>query len=310
MAVAPRYALAQENEDRSKLAKALASHIMGAIADLEGQSQQAVKEYYKSLQYNPNSYLTRLRLGAHYTQMGMFDEAFEQLSQVPVLNPADLQSRYLLALIYSNQKKFDLAAAEYEIILKALASESSENVNLYFYLGQLYYAQNHFDKAIVQFLKIIESNPKNTELRNLIGSLYVELNQETLAIDMFQKVLEIEPNNDFSLNSLGYIYAEQGNNLDVALNLINRAIAIVPDSAAYLDSLGWVYYKQGRYQEALDILVKAESKAKDPTIFEHIGDVYLAMKKYSDAKNYWKKAHELNLDKVKLIEKIKKVEGL
>lgn len=309
MAVPPRLVFAQENKERVKLSKALAHHIMGATADLYENSALAIREYNESLAYNPDSYLTRFRLGAHYARMGLLDEALEHLAQVSVLNPEDIQSRYILALIYSAQKKFDLAAAEYEIILKNLATESPENVNLFFYLGQLYYAQFQYDKAIAQFLKILEKNPKNVEMRNFIGALYVELKQDNQAIAMFKEVLNMEPDNDMALNSLGYIYAEQGNNLDEAMTLVKRAIAIVPDSAAYLDSLGWVYYKQGRYQEALDTLFQAQKKIKDPIILEHIGDVYLALKKNSEAKEYWKRAYELRPSESRLLEKIKRIEG-
>ena len=143
---------------------------------------------------------------------------------------------------------------------------------------------------------------------SFLVALYVEMNREGQAIDTFKKVLELDSNNDTALNSIGYIYAEQGSNLEEAMNLVNRALVIVPDSAAYLDSLGWVHYKQGRYQEALKFLMKADDKMHDPVIFDHIGDVYLALKQLSEAKKYWMKSIELNPDQTNILEKIKRAE--
>ena len=90
IAVTPRYVFAQEDIERLKFAKALAHHIMGATSDLNGDDDQAIREYNESLVYNPNSYLTRLRLGIYYARMGMLEEALNHLTQVSVLNPDDI----------------------------------------------------------------------------------------------------------------------------------------------------------------------------------------------------------------------------
>ena len=240
--------------------------------------------------------------------MGRFDDAIKQLVLVPSLNPKDIQSHYLLALIYSSQKKFDNSVAEYELILKSLATESPDNVDVYYYLGQLYYAQHEYAQAIEQFKKILASQPQNAEMMYFLGSLYVEIDREDQAIDIFKKALAVDPDHDGVLNSLGYIYAEQGNNLEEAMRLVDRALAIAPDSAAYLDSLGWVYFKQGRYNDALKALLKADEKEHDPVIFEHLGDVCLALKQSDEAKQYWKKSIELDPNQKSVIDKIERLE--
>lgn len=308
VAVPFRLAFSDEIADRSAMAQAIAHHIMGATCDFYGLTAQAVGEYKEALTYDPGSYLTRLRLGANYARIGKLDDAVEQLVLIEKSNPEDRQSRYLLALIYSAQKKFDKAAEEYEVILKSWTAESPDSGDAYFYLGQLYYSQHDYEKAVVQFKKVLELNPQNVELLSFLGALYVDMNREDDAIVMFKKVLELDSNNDAALNSLGYIYAERGSNLEEAMKLINHALAIVPDSAAYLDSLGWVHYKQGKYQEALKFLMKADEKMHDPVIFDHIGDVYLALKQLSEAKKYWMKSIELNPEQKDILEKIQRVE--
>ena len=308
IAVPVRVVFSDEIADRSTMAKAIAHHIMGSTCEFYGLTVQAVGEYQQATTYDPKSYLTRLRLGTNLARMGRFDDAIKQLVLIPALNPKDIQSHYLLALIYSSQKKIDNSAAEYEIILKSLATESPENIDVYFYLGQLYYARHDYAKAIEQFKRVLALQPQNAEMMYFLGSLYVEIDREDQAIDIFKKALAVDPSHDGVLNSLGYIYAEQGNNLEEAMRLVKRALAILPDSAAYLDSLGWVYFKQGRYDDALKALLKADAKEHDPVIFGHLGDVCLALRHSDEAKKYWKKSIELNPDQKSVLDKIERLE--
>src|SRR5262249_28548109 len=71
------------------------------------------------------------------------------------------------------------------------------------------------------------------------------------------------------------------------------------DNAAYLDSLGWVLFKQQRSKEALPYLAQA---VEDPTegqsleIYDHLGDVYLALGQTAEAVEAWKKGLTLPAD--------------
>jgi tetratricopeptide (TPR) repeat protein len=295
--------------ERIAKSKAIAHYMMGVTYDLFELGPQAVEEYEKAALLDPNSATTRLRLGADYARLGRLDEAINHLVLVQVLDPQDLQSHYLLALIYSTQKKFDKAAVEYEKILKSLTKTNPQNTDIYFYLGQLYYSQHQYDKAIAQFEKILTIEPKNVEMMYFLGSIYVEAGKNQTGIEVFQKAITIDPEHDGLLNSLAYVYAEQGDHLDDALDLVRRALKIDPDNAAYLDSLGWVYFKKGDYVEALKALMKAQEEAKDAVICEHIGDVYLALKQENEAKKYWRKSLDLDPTQKHILEKIGQLES-
>jgi tetratricopeptide (TPR) repeat protein len=295
--------------ERITKSKAIAHYMMGVTYDLYEMGAEATTEYEKAALLDPNVASTRLRLGADYARLGRLDDAVNHLVLVQVLDPEDLQSHYLLALIYSTQKKFDKAAVEYEKILKSLTKTNPNNTDVYFYLGQLYYSQHQYDKAIAQFQKILTIEPKNVEMMYFLGSIYVEAGQSQKGVDEFKKALAIDPDHDGLLNSLAYVYAEQGLHLDEALGLVNRALKIDPQNAAYLDSLGWVYFKKGDYVEALKALMKALDEAKDAVICEHIGDVYLALKQENEAKKYWRKSLELDPGQKHILEKIGQLES-
>ena len=291
-------------EDRVALSKGLAHYMMGQVYDLLGFTNRAVLEYEKAAQFDDSSFAVRLRLGTDYARLNMLPEAIDQLKFVNKLNPDDLQSRYLLALIYSNQKEYDKAAQEYEIILKKFSAAEPENVEIYGYLGQLYYSQRKYDKAIEQFEKVLQLEPKNPDVLYLLGSLYIEVNQKDKSIDALQKSIEIEPMHDGSLNALGFLYAEENIKLEEAEQLVNRALAISPDNGAYLDSLGWVYFKKGEYDKAVETLKKADSVLKDAVIYDHLGDVYFKMNQADEALKNWELSIGLQPGQEKVIEKI------
>jgi tetratricopeptide (TPR) repeat protein len=282
---------------------------MAVCHDLNGESAQAINEYQKSVKYNGSETAPRLKLGAYYLRLNNIKKAIIQLKTVTRISPQDPEAHYLLALIYSSEHQFDLAASEYEIILKNAAHDDPSNTDVFMYLGQLYYAQGKYPKAIEQFLKVLNVDPGNTTAFNLLGSVYADSNDHPKAIELFRKVLKIDPENSEALNSLGYTYAQDGVHLDEAIRMVRQAIEIDPANGAYYDSLGWALYKKGRYARALEALQKATDYIEDEALYDHIGDVYKALKKYPLACQYWRKSLDLDPHQILVQQKIKELEN-
>lgn len=127
------------------------------------------------------------------------------------------------------------------------------------------------------------------------------------AADLFKRAIDLDPADSAQAsNYLGYMWADQNTHLDEAENYIQRALTAEPDNGAYLDSLGWLHYRRGKYDQALAELLKALEALKedDPTVFEHIGDTYAALKDTAKALEFWQKALALDKDNKKLARKI------
>jgi len=274
-------------------AQALAHYTMGLSHDWNDLPDQALLEYEKAVQLDPNNYVIHLKLGVAYARSKKLDKSIEELKKASELNPKDVEAHYLLAIIYSSQSKEDKATGEYEIILKKLSEENPESAEVFALLGQLYYSQGKTQAAIDQFEKILAKNPKNSETLSILGSLYLDLSKRDKAVDCFKKSIEIDPQNDGSLNSLGYLYAEDGKNLNEAASLIQRALEIDPENGAYLDSMGWVYYQKGDYEKARLFLEKSLQFAKDPAIYDHLGDTFLKLNDPTAALHAWEKSLEM-----------------
>jgi tetratricopeptide (TPR) repeat protein len=298
------------HKDRVAMAKSLAHYVMGNQYDFLEETNYAVLEYEKAVRFDEGSYLIHLRLGTGYARLNMLTEAIEHLEIVHRLNPGDMQSHYLLALIYSNQKQYDKAAREYEMILKTFSKAEPQNIEVYGYLGQLYYSQRKYDQAIDQFEKMLALEPLNADVMYMLGSLYLEVDQKDRAMEILKKSIGIDPEHDGSLNTLGYLYGEEGKDLDEAMDLVSRALKIDPNNGAYLDSLGWIYYKKGMHEKALEILIRADKFLKDPVIYDHMGDVCHKLNRVEDALKYWGLSLEILPGQKDVIQKIEAAKNI
>ncbi|MCS6850151.1 MAG: tetratricopeptide repeat protein, partial [Gemmataceae bacterium] len=129
------------------------------------------------------------------------------------------------------------------------------------------------------------------------------------ATEHLQRLLKDKPNDPTYNNDLGYIWADHNRNLEEAERLIRKALEedrkqrradpdLRPeddkDNAAYLDSLGWVLFKQKKYQEAKKYLLEAvkDKEGQHVEIYDHLGDVHMALGEKAEAMAAWKKAIE------------------
>src|SRR5262249_16012917 len=111
----------------------------------------------------------------------------------------------------------------------------------------------------------------------------------------FRKVLTVTPPSDpqaaATLNYLGYMNADRGVKLDESLGMIKQALSFEPNNGAYLDSLGWAYFKLGKYDLAEESLNKAAvHMSSDPTVQEHLGDLYQKTGRLKLAAAHWDRA--------------------
>jgi tetratricopeptide (TPR) repeat protein len=158
-----------------------------------------------------------------------------------------------------------------------------------------------------QRLKKKEREKFADEYRYTLSGVYSEMNQVDKAAEQLKTLLAHEPDNPTYNNDLGFIWADKGVNLAEAEKYIRRAIeedrklrkktkGLKPeedkDNGAYLDSLGWVLFKQGKPKEARPYLIDAahDKDGQHIEIYDHLGDVHMALGEKAEAIAAWKKA--------------------
>ena len=199
-----------------------------------------------------------------------------------------------MKMVYASQLA-DLGQADSAIAqVKALLKGTPDDRQVYISLAQMYARLKRWPDADEALSKAdgLSNKQEDKEYINFLRASNLERQKKyDQAEDLFRKVLANDPQNAVTLNYLGYMLADRNMKLDEALTLIKKAIELEPASGAYLDSLGWAYFRMGKYDLAEESLLKASQKiGTDPTVQDHLGDLYQKTGRLKLAAAHWERA--------------------
>lgn len=273
--------------------------------------------------------LTKAYLGGEDHQ-----KAVEHLEQMLRNDPTNAQVHYLLGWLAQEQKNMQVAedhfrravilAPRYEPAYYGLATtqmaqekvddalvtlgEARHRFQQRFQMERLeamcHMQKEEFAEALRHFTAA-EIIAQAMEPESLDGFFYFqygaayERNGDYLSAERhLKKCLELMPDFPEAQNYLGYMWADRGTNLQEALELIQAALKAQPDNAAYLDSLAWVLFKLDRSGEALEQMRRAIDliEEPDPTLYDHLGDIYEALHMPDQAVKAWRRSVEIQAD--------------
>lgn len=200
--------------------------------------------------------------------------------------PNDRMVRMVHASLLADTGNVDGAAAE----IRGLMRGDKDRETL-LALAQIYEKGKKFDeqgKALDAAEKLADSGQEKSTIYFMRGAMYEKMKDFDRAEAEFRKVIAMDPENASAMNYLGYMFADRGVRLEEAFKLVSRALELEPGNGAYLDSLAWVKFHQNNLPEAENLLLRAlERIGKDPTVHDHLGDVYFKQGKIKDAITQW-----------------------
>ena len=226
----------------------------------------------------------------------MYREALER-------DPKKLTAYLSWCSLYTREKNYKKARDIFEQALKHIDRNSEPGI---FFEARVLTALKEFDKAEPLFQVLLRKNPEQVNYVYNYALMCYDAQKFEKAETLFRKVLKENPDNADAYNNLGYMLAEQGIKLDEAKDFIKKALYLRPGAAYMIDSLGWVYYQKGDYITARKHLLRAESLSlEDPVLYDHLGDTFQKLGDLEKAREYWKRAFELDPDIPGLKGKIK-----
>jgi tetratricopeptide (TPR) repeat protein len=188
----------------------------------------------------PKSNDARLTLARQLADTGHADEGITMAKNLLQADPKDMEVYFQMSQIYTDLRQWKDASDTLDAAEK-LASKKEDQTMVLFERAMMADRAKRYDEAEADF----------------------------------RKVLAVQPDNALTLNNFGFMLADRGVKLDEALAMIRKAVQLEPTNYAYLDSLGWAYFRLGQYTQAEDNLQRAISRgASDPTVHDHLGDVY------------------------------------
>lgn len=144
------------------------------------------------------------------------------------------------------------------------------------------------------------------QIRYMLSNVYSAWKKLELCENELLEILKNDPTNATANNDLGYIWADHNKNLKEAEEMIRKAIDLDQrqrklatqdevENAAYIDSLGWVLFRRGDLTGAAKELERAVSlpDGDDPTLWDHLGDVYMRMGRFMQAQSAFERSVQL-----------------
>ncbi|HVN79972.1 MAG TPA: tetratricopeptide repeat protein [Terriglobia bacterium] len=219
----------------------------------------------------------------------------------------DADMRVLYDDLLAESGKSDQAIKDLEGLLK----NNDEDFKIYYALIQIYQRDKKFEEAEKVAFKAEKDFKSKESFYFTLGSLYERQKEYDKAEETFKKVLALNPKHAPTLNYWGYMLADRGVRLEQSLDLIKRAVDLDPNNGAYLDSLGWAYFKLNQLSEAEKYLKKAQERVRrDPTIHDHLGDLYYQNSQYDEAQKAWESSIANHQDDEEMHKVQKKLDDL
>jgi len=149
-------------------------------------------------------------------------------------------------------------------------------------------------KAVEDFSKAIELDPKSAVLWNNRGSAYGNLGQWDKALDDLAEAVQLSPRDHHCWSCRAWAYANL-RQWDKAIADYSKAIELDPENASYRNRRGFPYYELGQHDKALADYSKAiELDPENAFYWNFRGFAYAGMRQYGKALADYAKAIELD----------------
>jgi tetratricopeptide (TPR) repeat protein len=246
-------AFAQSNDAKAKFNAGLTAKKANNMATAEKELLEAVKldATYTS---------AWLELGTVQFNLKKLPQAEESFKKVTTLDPANQSGFYNLGMVLLTEKKYQLSEAS---LLKSLQLKSGD-AETQKGLGQLYFQQNNWDKAIEYYKLYNTANSVDGKSHFFLAKAFKEKGDLASAEAEYMQAVKIEPKLADAHVNLGNLQMAQ-KKTGAAIASYKAAIAADKNMALAYYALAGAYQENQNYDAALqsykDFVRLAEGKA-------------------------------------------------
>lgn len=312
-----------------------ANNNLGELYEKLNKYEEALECYNKQLQIEEDDYYYINRAWC-YMKLHRYSEAEKDFNNVIETNPQNIYAYNGMGKMFMEQKEYEKAAEYFKKLLdvdntdyskytydnicecyeklkenKLAEKYLSEAIEKYpndesFYLSRGLFYSNHDEKAkaLEDYEKAININPKYSYAYNNMGVVYRDMKQYEKAIEFYKKAIAIKPNNDKANENIGNVYLYNLKDYEKAVFYYTKHIELISDSAgvyreraeAYIE-LGEIEMAKQDYTIALRYYLEELPDNEDyPCIYKNIGLCHEHLGEFDEAILYYKKSIELSLE--------------
>jgi tetratricopeptide (TPR) repeat protein len=218
----------------------------GAAYGNLGNHRQAISDYDRAIEINPQYAEAYNNRGAAYGKLSDQRQAISDFDRAIKINPEYAAAYNNRGFAYGNLGNHRQAISDFDRAIKI----NPELALTYINRGVAYGILGNNRQAISDYDRAVEINPGYAEAYNNRGIAYGELGNLNQAISDYGRAVEINPEYAEAYNNRGIAYSELANYRQ-AISDYDRAIEINPEYARAYINRGTAYRKLGNHRQAI-----------------------------------------------------------
>lgn len=208
-----------------------------------------------------------------------------------------------------------------EMLYKALELES-ENIEILFQIGELYFLLNNFPRSIQYLEKVLQKNDRHTESLRILEKIYAQTNEAQKAYLTAEKLYSIskkeddlielikicsqmknlikieelekpQETNDKVLFAIAKAYYDNGKS-ETAKSKLQETLKLNPENENALVLLGKIYFDESEFEKSKNIFNTFPKTTQNPEILNYMGLFALEDMNFIDAIKFFSKASHIN----------------
>ena len=213
----------------------------------QGKYQEAIDIFSNILEHEDDNAEIYNNMGLCYTKLGNFEQAEKSYTKAIKLNPLIPQTYINLSDLY--YKSGDLAGAIG--VLERGSYEIEDNYVIAHLLARVYIEDSRYDMAITELEKILDAQPENYDAFYDLGRVYFELGNYEASISNFENVIEYKEDNEYLYYYLGQAY-EANNEVDKAISNYLKSVTYNEKFALPYKKLGILFLAREDFEDAIE----------------------------------------------------------
>ena len=222
---------------------------------MAGRYEEAVETLKTSITVDPKKPSTNFDLGVAYWMLSDHKSAKGYLESAVTFDPAHPYTHYYLSKVYRGEGDLKKAILQGELAAYILGNVWNPEVALY--LGDLYGEAGMFQKALLQYQKLVDEKEYAFEANYNLGIAYGAFGDFEKAEKHLSMALDLNDDDPMVYYALGKLYSQKDDTLKKALGYAEDALKSDPTNHRFLYLVGWIYYRMGDDEDALVFMKKA-----------------------------------------------------
>jgi len=212
-----------------------------------GRVQEAIEQYERAVQINPDFAGAHDHLGTALMQAGKTQEAIQHYERAVQIKPDYAGAYFNLGEASAELRRSKDAIRHYEEALRIKPEYAEAHVNL----GNELLAQGKLQDAIAHYKEALRIKPEQAEAHLNFGNALLGQGKLQDAMAHYKEALRIKPDYPQAHDNLGSALAQSGR-LPEAMTHWEEALRLKPDDVEAHYNLGLALEKLGRTPEAIE----------------------------------------------------------